>query len=134
MSRPKRYLVRRPGAPALLVLFIPLVALLVGCGGTARTPTEPPQPTRVSEAAPTDAPTQPPTEEPTSEPTSAPTPTEQPTNTPTQVPTATPAPTPTPTPIPVDDSGCVTCHTSEETLQALATEEEAPEIESEGEG
>jgi len=34
----------------------------------------------------------------------------------------------------VDDSACITCHTSEETLQALAVEEEKPEIESEDEG
>jgi len=34
----------------------------------------------------------------------------------------------------VDDETCVDCHTNEQTLQAMATEEEAPEVESEGEG
>jgi hypothetical protein len=43
-------------------------------------------------------------------------------------------PPPTPTPEPIDDTGCIACHTSQETLQAMATEEEAPEVESEGEG
>jgi hypothetical protein len=33
-----------------------------------------------------------------------------------------------------DDQTCVDCHTNEQVLQAMATEEEAPEVESEGEG
>jgi hypothetical protein len=33
----------------------------------------------------------------------------------------------------MDDSACITCHTSQETLQALAVEEEVEEL-SEGEG
>ena len=67
-------------------------------------------------------------------------------------PTDVPAPPPGPTPAaldfpiaaptgaeaePVDqvsDQTCVDCHTSQEVLQAMATEEEAPEVESEGEG
>jgi hypothetical protein len=37
--------------------------------------------------------------------------------------------------VPVDDESCVTCHTSEEVLKALATEpEESGEGLSEGEG
>jgi mono/diheme cytochrome c family protein len=43
-------------------------------------------------------------------------------------------PTDTPTPEVVDDTACIACHTDEATLQALAQEEEAPEVESEGEG
>ena len=34
----------------------------------------------------------------------------------------------------VDDETCVDCHTNQPVLQAMATEEEAPEVESEGEG
>jgi hypothetical protein len=64
-------------------------------------------------------------------------------------PTDIPAPPPGPTPVAmdfpiaaptravveqVDDSTCVDCHTNEQILQAMATEEEAPEVESEGEG
>jgi hypothetical protein len=43
-------------------------------------------------------------------------------------------PTDTPTPEPVDDTACISCHTDEETLKAVAKEEEEPEVESEGEG
>jgi outer membrane biosynthesis protein TonB len=120
MSRTKRYLVRWNGAMGLLVLLILLLLLLVGCGEPTAAPTEPPQATKVSAAEPTSAPTEPP-------PTKTPVPTEPP-------PTDTPEPTDTPTPEPIDDSGCITCHTSDETLQAMATEPEAPEVESEGEG
>ena len=67
-------------------------------------------------------------------------------------PTDIPAPPPGPTPAALDfpiaaptraeaepeeeasDTTCVDCHTSEQVLQAMATEEEAPEVESEGEG
>ena len=66
-------------------------------------------------------------------------------------PTDIPAPTPGPTPaamdfpiaaptrvqveqVEVNDQTCVDCHTNEQVLQAMATEEEAPEVESEGEG
>jgi hypothetical protein len=34
----------------------------------------------------------------------------------------------------VDDTACIACHTDEETLKAVAEEEEVPEVESEGEG
>jgi hypothetical protein len=34
----------------------------------------------------------------------------------------------------VDDTACIGCHTDEETLKLVAVEEEAPEVESEGEG
>jgi hypothetical protein len=67
-------------------------------------------------------------------------------------PTDIPAPPPGPTPAALDfpiaaptraeaepeeeasDATCVDCHTNEQVLQAMATEEEAPEVESEGEG
>ncbi|MGD8472494.1 MAG: hypothetical protein PVH95_04175 [Anaerolineae bacterium] len=67
-------------------------------------------------------------------------------------PTDIPAPPPGPTPAALDfpiaaptraeaepeeeasDATCVDCHTSEQVLRAMATEEEAPEVESEGEG
>jgi hypothetical protein len=64
-------------------------------------------------------------------------------------PTDIPAPPPGPTPAamdfpiaaptrvavePVDDDTCVDCHTNQRVLQAMATEEEAPPVESEGEG
>jgi hypothetical protein len=67
---------------------------------------------------------------------------------PTDIPAPTPGPTPAamdfpiaaPTRAPVepaaevDDQTCRECHTNEQVLQAMATEEEAPEVESEGEG
>ncbi len=61
-----------------------------------------------------------------------------PTNTPVPPPTDTPAPTdtpvpPSPTPIPSADN-CVTCHTDEETLKALAVEKQTGSKETEGEG
>jgi outer membrane biosynthesis protein TonB len=111
----------------LLSLLLLMALVLAGCGGEpTAVPTEPPEPTEVAVAtvAPTEAPTEPPpTDVPTEEPTEAPT--EPP-------PTATP--TEEPTPEPVDDSGCITCHTDEETLKALAKEPEAAESLSEGEG
>ena len=108
-----------------LVGALVLLLLVAGCGSeptdVAVAPTEP-------QATATSAPTEPPAPTDTAAPTDTPAPTETP------VPTATPAPTDTPTPEAVDDSACVACHTSEEVLQAMATEEEAPEVESEGEG
>jgi hypothetical protein len=64
---------------------------------------------------------------------------------PTDIPAPPPGPTPEaldfplPPPAPAssdlpDDQSCITCHTDEETLKALATEEEAAESLSEGEG
>ncbi len=65
------------------------------------------------------------------------------------LPTYTPKPTARATPValdfplpppnhveiePAEDEGCVTCHTSEATLKALAKQEEEPEVESKGEG
>jgi hypothetical protein len=67
-------------------------------------------------------------------------------------PTDIPAPPPGPTPEALDfpiaaptraeveeveqasDETCIECHTNQQVLQAMATEEEAPEVESEGEG
>ena len=64
---------------------------------------------------------------------------------PTDIPAPPPGPTPEafdfPLPAPthgeevvVSDQNCIDCHTDEETLKAVATEEEVPEVESEGEG
>jgi hypothetical protein len=67
---------------------------------------------------------------------------------PTDIPAPTPGPTPAAMDFPiaaptresveqveqVDDSTCVDCHTNQQILQSMATEEEAPEVESEGEG
>jgi outer membrane biosynthesis protein TonB len=130
MSRTKTFLARWKSPMALLGLLLVFALLLVGCGEPTAAPTEPPKPTEVSVApsTPTSAPTEPPA------PTTVPT---EPPPTPTTVPTEPPptaTPTEEPTPEPVDDSACITCHTSEETLQALAVEEEKPEVESEGEG
>ncbi len=126
MSRTTWLLPRGKGAVVLLGLLLLLALALAGCGEPAAAPTEPVEATEVSAApaTPTSAPTEPP---PTETPTEPP-----PTDTP--VPTDTPAPTDTPTPEPIDDSGCITCHTDDETLKALAKEEEKPEVESEGEG
>lgn len=118
------------GATVLVALLL-LILSLVACGAEP-TPTSVAQvPTQAVEAEPTAAPTD--TEAPVSE--AAPTDTEVPEPTDTPAPTEPPpTPTPTATPTPIDDTGCITCHTSQETLQAMATEEEAPEVESEGEG
>jgi outer membrane biosynthesis protein TonB len=122
-----------------LVILLLLTALALGaCGGSAPEPTTAPEPTEVA-AQPTTAPTEPPlpTEEPTEPPpTEAPTeppPTEAPTEAPTEVP-PTATPTEEPTPEVVDDTACIACHTDQETLMAVAEEEEVPEVESEGEG
>jgi mono/diheme cytochrome c family protein len=105
------------------------VALLVlaACGGGST-----PAPTVVVEApaAPTAVP---PTEAPTREPTAAPTATLAPTDAPEPTATAIEAPSPTAAVV-ADASNCVTCHTSEETLQQLAKEEDPAEELSEGEG
>ena len=64
---------------------------------------------------------------------------------PTDIPAPPPGPTPAamdfpisaPARVPVeqvDDETCVICHTNQQVLQAKATEEEPPEVESEGEG
>jgi hypothetical protein len=114
MSKTKTFLARWKGA-TLVSLLLLVTLVLVGCGGEAtEVATQPTDP-----ATPTTMPTEPPT------------PTDLPTEPP---PTSTPLPTEEPTPEPVDDSACITCHTSEETLKAMATEEEQPEVESEGEG
>ena len=128
MIRTKAFLSRCKIPMGLLGLLLVFALLLAGCGEPTVIPTEPQEPTEVAVVPPTSAPTEPPT--PTALPTDPPpTLTDVPTEPP---PTATP--TEEPTPEPVDDSACITCHTSEETLQALAVEEEVPEVESEGEG
>lgn len=64
---------------------------------------------------------------------------------PTDIPAPPPGPTPAVMDFPIaaptravveqaDDRMCVECHTSQQVLQAMATEEEAPEVESTGEG
>jgi outer membrane biosynthesis protein TonB len=113
------------------LLLIAVVLGLASCG-------DEPEPTTVAQATtapagPAEADTaQPePTEPPTQAPTEPVAPTTEPTETPVP-PTETPEPTNTPEPV-VDDSACITCHTTEETLQALAVEEEVAEL-SEGEG
>jgi hypothetical protein len=114
-----------------LLLFVPLV--LLACGEPTTAPTEPPEAKTTATtvaAAPATA-TSVPTEEPTEPPPTEPPPTEPPTEPP---PTDTPEPTEEPTPVVLDDSACITCHTSEETLKAMATEEEETESLSEGEG
>jgi outer membrane biosynthesis protein TonB len=128
MSQTTKFASMGRGAVGFLILLLLFTLLLAGCGGEpAAAPTEPPEPTEVAAAPPTAAPT----EEP-------PTPTEVPPEpTATEVPTEPPptaTPTEEPTPEPIDDTACIACHTSEETLQAMATEEEAPEVASEGEG
>jgi hypothetical protein len=110
----------------LVAALLVLAWLLAGCGA---------QPTAIVSqptAAPTDIPTEQPTA--TAAPTDTPIPTDTPAPTDTPLPTDTPVPTDTPTPEVVDDSACIACHTSEETLKALAKEEATPEVESEGEG
>jgi hypothetical protein len=133
MSQTKRLLASSKWATLVaLLLFVPLV--LLACGEPTAAPTEPPvaksTATTVA-AAPATA-----TSAPTEEPTEPPAPTEPPTEPPPTEPppTDTPEPTEEPTPVVVDDSACITCHTSEETLKAMATEEEETESLSEGEG
>jgi len=131
MSKTVKFWARR-SAITILVPLLLVAMVLAACGST---PTAAPEPTAVAvqptEAAePTAAPTEPPpTPVPTEEP-PTPVPTEEP-PTPTEPP---PTNTPEPTPEPIDDTGCITCHTDDEMLKALAVEPEAPEVESEGEG
>jgi hypothetical protein len=109
--------------------------LFAACGGqpAAEQPAEPA--TAVAEAPtaapPTAAPPTdtaiPPTDTPAPSPTLAPTDTPEPTATATEAPTAAPV-------VSVDSTNCVTCHTSEESLQVLAKEEAPAETLSEGEG
>jgi len=121
------------GTLALLGLLIIALATLAGCGGqpvaqptavaqveTAVPPTEvPPQPTATA-IPPTQAP--------------EPSPTLAPTDTPAPESTATATEAPAAEPVSIDSTNCITCHTSEETLQKLAVEEEPAESLSEGEG
>ncbi len=95
------------------------VLLLAACGNAA-TPA-PTAPTAVPPAATAVPPTQ------------APEPTLAPTDTPAPAPTATATEAPVAA-APIDSTNCVTCHTSEETLQKLAVEEAPAEKLSEGEG
>ncbi len=113
---------------ALFAALLLITLSLVACGAE---PTPVAQAPTVAEATATQPPE--PTTAPTATATTAPTDTPAPTDTatPTEAP---PTPTPTATPVPIDDTGCITCHTSEESLQALATEEEELAVESEGEG
>jgi outer membrane biosynthesis protein TonB len=128
MSKTMTFGIRWRGV-ALLGLLLLFALVLVACGAepteVAVQPTEPEA--VATEVVPTEVPTELPA--PTEVPTEPPTPTDVPTEPP---PTATP--TEEPTPEPVDDSGCITCHTDEETLKALAVEPEAAESLSEGEG
>jgi outer membrane biosynthesis protein TonB len=120
MSKTKTFLDWWQELVAVLGLLLLLTPVLAGCGADpTAAPTEPSEPTEISvePATATLVPTEPPT--PTAAPTQPP-------------PTATP--TEEPTPEPVDDTACISCHTDEEALQAVAVEEEKPEVESEGEG
>jgi hypothetical protein len=121
MDRTKTFWIAGRGCTIIAALLV-LGWLLAGCGA---------EPTAVVTQAPTDIPTEPPTATATP---AEPPPTDTPAPTDTPLPTDTPVPTETPTPEVVDDSACIACHTSEETLKALAKEEEKPEVESEGEG
>jgi hypothetical protein len=121
-------------ASGLLTLVVLVGLVLAGCGGAA-TPA-PAAASTEAPAAPTEAPAPP---EPPATATLAPTETVAPTATlaPTETsePTPTEAPTEAPTAAaPADASNCITCHTSEETLQQLAKEEAPAESLSEGEG
>jgi len=125
---------------ALLTTVALLVALgMSGCGASKPTPTAVAEAVATStEAAPATA-TPAPSATFTTEPTATATPEPTATYTPPPTSTNTPAPTstntPAPTPTPVDNSNCITCHTSEDTLKALAKEpEEGGESLSEGEG
>lgn len=119
---------RRLGAVAVLGVVLLGVLLLAGCAGGAA-----PAPAPTADTAPTRAPTEPPapTQAPTEPP--APTATLAPTDTPEPEPTATEAPSPTAVVV-ADATNCVTCHTDQAALQALAVEQEVSEELSEGEG
>lgn len=129
MSRTTR---RWVGTLALLGLLIVGVVTLAACGSQPAA-----QPT-VAAQAPTAAPP-PPTTAPTNTavpptPAPEPSPTLAPTDTPAPEPTATATEAPTAAPVSLDATNCITCHTSEETLQKLAQEDEPAEKLSEGEG
>ena len=121
------------GTLALLGLLIIGVATLAGCGGQPAA--QPPTVAQVETAVP-------PTEAPPAPTATVIPPTQAPEPSPTLAPTDTPAPEPTATateapaaePVAIDSANCITCHTSEETLQKLAVEEEPAESLSEGEG
>jgi hypothetical protein len=134
MSMTKKSLAKWQTKVVVALLLFAALILLSACGAAEPT-TVAVEPTTASAElpAPTSVPTEPPA--PTDAPTDPPAPTEAPTEVPTEPPpTDTPAPTETPTPEVVDDSACITCHTDEETLKALAEEPEAAESLSEGEG
>jgi outer membrane biosynthesis protein TonB len=128
MTKTTRFLATGKRMAALAGLLVLVALVLTGCGQSTEVAVEPTS-APTEPATPTSAPTEPPP--PTNTPTQPPTPTEVPTEPP---PTDTPVPTDTPTPEPVDDTACISCHTDEETLKAVAKEEEKPEVESEGEG
>ena len=131
-------LIRKWGGVALTAATLLLVALLLAtCGGQPAAPA-PVEPTAIAQApaAPPADTAVPPTQAPPAD-TAVP-PTQAPEPSPTLAPTDTPAPAPTATEAAaaasVDSTNCVTCHTSEETLQKLAKEEAPAEKLSEGEG
>ncbi len=103
---------------ARLGILVLSVLLLAACGNAA-TPT-PTAPTAIPSADTAVPPTQPPAS-----------PTLAPTDTPASTAAATEAPVAAAA---VDSTNCVTCHTSEETLQQLAVEQAPAEKLSEGEG
>jgi cytoskeletal protein RodZ len=132
MNRTTTFWAGRASTALVLGLLLLTALLLSGCGAAA---TASPEATALA-VEPTSAPTEP--AEPTSVPTEPPSPTATPTQLPptdTPAPTDTPLPTDTPTPEAVDDTACISCHTDEETLQAVAEEpEDVGEDLSEGEG
>lgn len=114
MSKTKRFVPIWAG-PALAAALV-LLAVLAVAGCAAPPPIVPVEPTATSFPPP-----------------------------PTDIPAPPPGPTPAALDFPiaaiaresvevVDDQTCQDCHTDEETLKAVATEEEAAEVESEGEG
>lgn len=119
---PARTLMRALAVAGALLLGLLMVA---ACGGGAAQPTAAPLPTPAPATTAPEAPV------PTN--TTVPTATLAPTEPPAPTATATTEPTPTAEPV-ADASNCVTCHTSEETLQQLAKEEAPAEKLSEGEG
>ena len=128
MSRTTR---NRVGMFAVFGLLIVGVITLAACGGQPAA--QPPAATQAPTAVPPTAapPTNtaiPPTQAP------EPSPTLAPTDTPAPAPTAAATEAPAAAPVSLDSTNCVTCHTSEETLQKLAVEEEPAESLSEGEG
>ena len=120
------------GTLALLGLLIIGVATLAGCGGQPAA-----QPTAVAQVETAVPPTEAPPRlrrRPSRRRKRRATPTLAPTDTPAPEPTATATEAPAAEPVAIDSTNCITCHTSEETLQKLAVEEEPAESLSEGEG